>query len=534
MVKGKIKKGILVVAITLIVMVVVVIACISPIAKYLLEKYSVKYLGRVIKVEWIYLNPFTGYIHISHLRAYEANSDSLFLTADGVSAKYEVLKMLHKTYEISSISLNNPVGYIIQDGNVLNFSDLIERFRHKGMRDTIKREPVHFNILKIAVVNGEFHYIDKGIPINYFVKNVNIESTGKWWNVDSMIIKFALQSGTGSGDIKGNGAIEFDSVKYNLAAVVSKFDLKLINQYLQSLSNYGHLSGLLDANVKGRGSFKDGLNLDGSGYIAISDFHFGAKKGDDFAAFDKLVIEASEISPKNFRYYLDSAMLLHPYFKYERYDYLNNVERMFGKGGSRVKQANADYKDGKFNLIIQIGKYIEKLARNFMQSYYRIGRVAIYNGDIRFNDFSMRDEFSAGANSLNISADSIDRNNTRFLATLSTAVKPYGNITASLKMDPDDAGNFNLKYTLTQVPVSMFNPYVVSYTSFPLDRGTLNFNGFMDVEDSIIKSDNHLLIIDPHVTFRVKKKDAKWIPVPLIMSVIRSTGNAIDFEIPIA
>ena len=533
--RGKVKTAILIVVFTVIVIVSVIIACISPIAKYLVEKNSVKYLGRRVKIGWLYLNPFTGYLHISHLKVYEANSDSLFLTADGLSAKYEIFKMLHKTYEISSISLDRPVGYIIQDRREFNFSDLIERFSHKGIRDTsIYKEPVHFNILNIAVTNGEFHYIAQSIPVNYFIKNVNIESSGKWWNVDSMIIKFALQSGPGSGDIKGNGSMAFSDLHYSLSTTVTKFDLKLLEQYLHGLANYGHLSAFLDADVKARGSFKDGLDMEAAGYIAINDFHFGKKTGDDFASFDKLVINAEKISPKNYVYYLDSVMLSHPFFKYERYDYLNNIERMFGKGGSRIKEANTDYDAGKFNLIIEIAKYVKKLGKNFLQSYYKLGRIAIYNGDVKFNDYSLRDKFSIAASPLFLFADSIDKKHQRFKAALSSGIKPYGTIAVNLSLDPNDYGDFDLKYKILKVPVSMFNPYVVSYTSFPLDRGTLEFNGNMDVDDSIIKSENHLLIIDPRVAARLKKKDTKWIPVPLIMSFVRSAGNAIDFQIPIA
>src|SRR5579863_7639442 len=221
MVKGKIKRTIAISIITLLAVVVVVIACISPIAKYLIEKYSVKYLGRVIKMEWLYLNPFTGYIHIGKLKVYEANSDTLFLTADGLSAKYEIFKMLHKTYEISSISLNKPVGYIILNGKRLNFSDIIERFKSKHKPDPTKpKNPVHFNILNIAVTDGEFHFIQQNIPVNYFIKHLNAGSSGKWWNVDSMIIKFSLQSGSGSGTIHGNGAIDFDSLGYSLEATI--------------------------------------------------------------------------------------------------------------------------------------------------------------------------------------------------------------------------------------------------------------------------------------------------------------------------
>jgi len=79
----------------------------------------------------------------------------------------------------------------------------------------------------------------------------------------------------------------------------------------------------------------------------------------------------------------------------------------------------------------------------------------------------------------------------------------------------------------------MFNPYVISFTSFPLDRGTLEFNAQWHVLNGVIKSSNHLVLVDPRVSKRVRNKDTKWIPVPLIMAFVRERGNVIDYEIPI-
>jgi hypothetical protein len=41
-------------------------------------------------------------------------------------------------------------------------------------------------------------------------------------------------------------------------------------------------------------------------------------------------------------------------------------------------------------------------------------------------------------------------------------------------------------------------------------------------------------LIDPRVTKRVRNKDNKWIPVPLIMTFVRERGNVIDYQIPIS
>lgn len=535
MMKSKFTKGLLYTAIIFAVIFAITIACISPIAKYLVEKYDVKYLGREIKIGWLYLNPFTAYLHIGNLKIYEANSDSLFLTSDGLTVDFQLFKLLQKTYEINTVKLSNPVVRIIQNRKEFNFSDLIKRFTPKEKRDTTTpQNPVHFNLLNLEVNDGEFYYVEKSIPINYFIKRVNINSPGKWWYTDSMNVVFALESGPGSGKIKGDAAINFDSLRYRIATTIEHFDLRLINQYLQDLANYGNVSAFLDADIQATGSMEKELDINAKAFIVVSKFHFGKKAGDDFASFDKLVIDAQKISPKTFQYYIDSVMISKPFFVYERYDDLNNIEKMFGKGGSKIKQANAESDAGKFNLIIEIAKYSEKMAKNFLRSYYKINKVAIYNGDMKYNDFALREKFSLEANPLYLIIDSVDKNKKRFTAALRGNIQPYGKLNVNVSIDPNNYGNFNLQYKLLNIPVSLFNPYIVTYTSFPLDRGKLEFTGYMNVADSIIKSENHLLIIDPRVAKRIKKKDTKWLPVPLIMWFVRSSGNAVDFQIPIA
>ena len=83
----------------------------------------------------------------------------------------------------------------------------------------------------------------------------------------------------------------------------NKFDLKFIEQYLKDLVNYGNFSANLDADIKATGNFNDQENLNAKGLLAINDFHFGKNPDDDYASFDKLVLEINELSPKNHNIY---------------------------------------------------------------------------------------------------------------------------------------------------------------------------------------------------------------------------------------
>lgn len=535
-VNSKSKKTIITVISSIIITVIVIILLTSPIAKYLVEKNDVKYTGRQIKMGRVYVNPFTGRVHIRNLKIFESESqpalaegDSVFFSAKDLSANIAMLKLLSGTFEIKKITFDQPKGIIIQNKTDLNINDIIKKFT-PGNRGKASRS-FHFNILNIKIKNGEFHYREKVIPINYFIKEVNIESTGKYWNADTIGAKISFLSGTDTGSLKGNFTINFKNLDYRLAAVVQKFNLNFLGQYLNGLINYGTFSASLDADIKATGNFNDQENLNFRGLLTMNDFHFGKNPEDDYASFDKLVFKIDELSPKDHKYLFDSLSVIHPYVKYEVYDYLDNVQMMFGKSGDNISAAKAG--PSRFNLIFIIGDYIKVLAKNFFQSDYKINKLVIYNGCFTFNDYSAGEKFSIGANPLYVVADSVNKNNKWVSVSFKTGIQPYGNMSVDLSINPKASEDFDMQYHIQKLPASVFNPYLITYTYFPLDRGTIELNGTWKVRNGIIKSDNHLLVTDPHVLRQLRNKNAKLISSPLIMFLIRKRGKVIDYEIPI-
>jgi hypothetical protein len=513
--------------------VVVIILLISPIAKYLVEKYDEHYTGRQIRTSWVYVNPFTGYVHISHLKIYESKSgsekDSIFFSAKGVSANFSLLKLLSKTIEITELTLDQPRGIVIQNKKEFNFNDLIKLFTPEKSDSTPSK--VHFNILLIKVKSGEFYYHEKVTPVSYFIKNVNFESTGKRWNADTIAVKFSFLSGPGNGSAKGDLTINFKTLDYRVATIVEKFDLKPIEQYLKDLINYGNFSANLDAEIQATGNLTDEENLNTKGFIVLNDFHFGKNPDEDYASFDKLSLNIIKLNPKEHIYLFDSLSLSHPFFKYENYDYLDNIQTIFGKKGANISAVRSD--PAQFNLVLKIADYIKVLSRNFFRSDYKINKVAIYKGCIKYNDYSLSGKFSIEANPFYFIADSVNKDRERVKVSFKSGIQPYGNISVALSINPKDSSDFDMQYHLQRLPASMFNPYLITYTSFPLDRGTIELSGTWKVRNGIIKSENHLLVIDPRVNLRLRNNNTKWIPAPLIMFFIRERGNVIDYEIPI-
>ncbi len=498
----------------------------------MIEKYDEKYTGREITMDWVYVNPFSGYVHFNDLKIFESKSDSIFFSATGASINITMYKLFSKNFEISDISLDHPYGIVIKNKTQLNFSDLIERFSTKEETKTTSQSPFHFNIFNIKIAEGEIHYQEDSSTINYFIKDVNIESPGKQWDSDSIAAKISFLSGIGTGDLNGNMTINVNTLDYHFNALAHEFDLKIIEQYLSELINYGSFRANIDLNIRASGNFNDKENIDANGLLVVNDFHFGKTPTDDYTSFDKFTLLVNELNPQKHIYLIDSASLQHPYFKYELYDAnLDNIQTMFGNQGANVTAINRNPE--KFNLIIEIGKYVKVLAKNFFKSDYKINRLAIYNGDFKYNDYTLNEKFSADVTPIYAIADSINKSNQWVKANFRSGLKPYGNVDISLRINPQDSSDFDVTYHITKLPVAMFNPYLISYTSFPLNRGSLELNGSWNVRNDVIDSRNHLLIIDPRLTSRLKNKNIKWIPMRFLMFFIRERGNVIDFNVPI-
>jgi len=525
------KKPIIIVISSIIVIVVVAIIFVSPITKYLIEKYDVKYTGRQIKMDWVYVNPFTGYVHFSNLKIYEFKSDSIFISMKSLSGNISIIHLFSKSLKITNLTFDQPYVIIIQNKRKFNFDDFAVTFSSKGKADP-NAKPFHFYFQNIKIKDGHFYYRDLEMPVNYSIKNVNIESKDGWsWDNDVISANVAFLSGIGTGGMKGSYSMNLKTLNYILNVDVNKFDLKVFEQYIKAYANYGIFRAKLDANLKTFGCFKDAENINIHGQLAINDFHFGKTRVEDYLSFNKLVFNVTDVNPMKHRYVFDSMALIHPYYKYENYDYLDNIETMFGENGDKISAAWVD--TDRFNLIRKIAHYIKLLATNFFKSDYKINKLAIYKGDVIYNDFSLNEKFSLEANSLYVLADSVNNDLKLVKFTLKSGLKPYGNIGVNLNINPKDSSDFDMQYHVQNLPATLFNPYMIKYTSFPLDRGTIELNGVWNVRNGVIRSNNHLLLVDPRVNMRLKNKNFSWLPMRLVMFFTRENGNVIDYEIPI-
>lgn len=519
-------------AVAILLTVVALIVATSYLAKYYLEKYDTFLFGRETSIGWAYANPFTGYVNLHDVKIRELQGDSIFISAKSAAADFSMRKLMSKQVWMDELIVDHPFVKIYQKKDTLSFDDVIRKFTPDTTKSaTPTSNDWHVTLLDTRVISGEIHYYEKIIPINYFIKDVNIVGPGKTQDVDTISANFSFADGKGKGKMKGNFTINQKTLDYRFGLDVEAFDMEIIRQYIWELINYGMFHATLDAKIKTKGNFTSTRDVSAEGTLSLSNFHLGRTNEDAYIAFRKLSLAFDELNPSGKKYHFDSITLQSPYIKYEIFDSLDNVQALFGKEGKNISDVTSER--GRFNLVIEIGRYLKDISRNFFNSDFNVETLAVVDGQAVFNDFSTPEKFSIAAKPFTIHADSLNKKRDRVGITLKSRIEPYGDADFFLSINPKDSGDFDLKYTMEKVPVSIFNPYVISQTSFPLDKGTLELNGLWNVRNGRIQSNNHVLIIDPRTTKRRKNDDTKWMPMPLVMFLTRDVGNVMDFEIPI-
>ncbi|HEX2969124.1 MAG TPA: DUF748 domain-containing protein [Bacteroidales bacterium] len=499
--------------------IILLILIASPLTKYLAQKYDVRFTGREITIARAFVNPVAGSLSLTDFRMYGPNGDSVFVYAHKFKTNISILKLIAGVYEVSRISLVDPEVIITRDDTVFNFSDLIKKFTAGA--DTTKKEKItKFRIKNISLSDGKIQYREKKIPFSITLSEINFDSPGVSWDTDTITGIFSLAPGL--GNFSGNFMFNQKSFDYRASLYLSGFQIGQFKPYLDALAGKGNIAAILNFKINADGNAKQLMNAHANGNFDVRDFHFGADPDRDYMSVNRFLVSFRDINPGEKRFYFDSVLIEKPYILYEKYDTLDNFRRMFST--MLAKQSAEHVKDKTDTTTLFSG---------FSGSDYYLLSFALTDGKLEFNDYSLAEKFSMSVNPLTIKADTIDKSKRRVKMQFEGKINPYGTFASTLSMNPENEKNFDFKYNFRNIAATMFNPYIVTYSSYQLDHGTIEMHGDWSVRNGNIDALNHFTVINPQDTRRVKGKDAKRVPLPLIMAFVRERGSFIDYQIPV-
>ncbi len=503
---------------------------ISPITKYLIEKYDKEYTNREITIDKLWINLLTGSVRINGITIHELNGADSFFTATEIYLNVEEHKLLAGIYEIEKVSLNQASCVITRNGRKFNVDDMIEKLQSQNT-SSANSEPVQYKINSVKINNCSFTYDNIGVGNKMEIDQIDLQTNNIAWDVDQQLFnyKFRFKSG---GVIKGQTGINKKSLNYFTNIDIKQFDLHAWFYYLKDLMNIKALEGKITTTMVIKG------NLNEPEAVALKgDFNL-----DDFAVVDPLnnpilscklfEMNIDSIDIKAGRYQLQEIIFNQPFIKAELYNNGNNFLRLLNDTVSSIDEVVASSAE-EGNLFTMMVSYVEDIEKNYAVTNYSCDKIDIINGHVEFNDYTLNEHFNANITNLTMNARNLKRSNKQIELAATGILNQSGKLAADLKLDPLNFKNLKLDYTINDLRVSDFNPYMVYNVAFPFLGGIVVFKSSNQIDNNFLVSSNDLQIIKVELGGKVNDKPLYRLPMKLAISLLKDKNGDIKLNIPI-
>ncbi len=519
-----------------------VVIFISPIAKYLIEKNSEKYTGRVIRMAQFNINIFTGNVNISGFRMYEPDRKTVFIGFSHLRIDLELRPLLDQVYHIQHLVVDDPDIRITQKGSTFSFDDILKKFIP---RDSVKTKPspsdtvpTKYFLDDILVNGGKFSYANSDFQLDAQLQKLMLRIPQYAWNTKEVCIVygFLLRSG---GKFKGKLNLNLDNLDFSDDLQVDNFNLAVTKPYLTPYLKIKRFDGLLSVDVATRGNFNDPQAIAIKGKGSIYKFSITDEKDKKIIGFKLFSIGFDSLNIKQNQWRFGDILLDEPSFSFELFPQGNNFTQMMVMSADSTSAASQDLAGGagaasaQFNPFVMLADYVSTLAKQVIITDYRIRRFSITGGEVEFRDHTLNEEFALELKQFFVDVQQINPSKGRATADFSTTINRDGFMSANISINPLDLLDFDLTYELKNVAVVDYNPYSIFHIAYPFKTGKLNYSGTVAVKNHQIKMENKMFVEKIYLGKKVPNNTAMALPVKLALAIMRDKNGNINLVVPV-
>ncbi len=522
------RKGLLLIVISLVSLILVVALAISPITKSVLENHSKEYFGRKVSMNDLSLNILSGRLKVSDFTIYEADDTTPFVTLNLFDVNVNLKKLLTKTCEIESILFSNLTINVTQNGEKFNFTDILNMLSDTTASAT-DTTPSNWGIIlnDVELSHSNIHYQDKRVGSEWNLEDISIIIPG----IDLSYIQANMglrlnffDGGKLETDVKYNA----EKSLYNLHVNVQNFKITPILPYLQQTLNVDSLAGTCTTNLYITGSTEHLLNCDANGFLKFRSVSLRDTQQKNIVAIDSIFSEISHIDLINNKVELNTVVVSGLSSYYEIINKNTDNISLLIKQNSLLDNTTSK-KSGKAATAQSTKKKTSKPLD------VRIKNVSVTNSSFKYIDNTLPQPFNYKINNIAVSINNFDLNQNNEVE-LSALLQNSGKVKIKWIGNLNDISNQNISVSLKNLNLKPFSPYSLALFGNAITEGHLSIQSQNIITNNTLNGVNNINIFNPKFGDKNRMIQAEYNNVPLKLGiyVLTDKSNNANFDLPVS
>ncbi len=524
--KKGVKKGLKITAWvfgSLLLLIVIATLLVSPIAKSYINSHGEELVGRKIQVEDVTINVYSGHVALLGLKLFEDNGADVFASFDTLDVDASLFKLLNSTVQLNHVTLAGLNVHMLKEGDTFNFQSLIDHFASdEPDTDTTPSDWV-IKIYNIRLSHAQMRFDDLADNKHWNLPDINLLVPGFILGGDEASnggLHIAFADG---GDLNIEADYNEQNGSYNLAANLSNFKLKNLEEPAADFIHFNKLAGSVDIHLKASGDIGEIAKSHISGNLALNNLDL-QNNGSHVAELKKLAVAINSINLNDNHFDIQSLTLDGFNATYEQWSDYSNIDQLIKSSGSSSPKADSS----------ETPKDTTKPVVHENSLAITLHQLSVTNSSLSYVDHTLPDPFTFPVTNLNIEATNLTfsgSNNANLHATLPGG----GHLMVKWQGDIDHwKQHQDLFISVKGLDMKQLSPWCVYFTGNPIEDGTFSFTSRNTINNSNINGKNKLDIYKVRVASRRDDVEPQQkLPLKTALYLLKDKDDKILFDVPI-
>lgn len=530
-------KVLLIILGSLILLLAVLSVCIGPIAKPILEKHSKELCHRVVTMDKLRVNLFTGSVGIYGFRALEEDDITPFMSFNSLKVNIDVISLLAKKVKLRYIKLDGPVINVTQDGMIFNFSDIIEFYRPEHPDTTPSKWLV--DLRRIALTQGNICYADLQMNSSLCMKDINVEIPRLCFGRGNSDAAMRLLFENG-GELDVKMAYGMDQTDFVIYMNLKDFNVDPVEPYLRQWVNFKDVAGKLSADLSVKGKMKHILDLDASGNLTLRDFNMDADHFDHVVTLDRLSVDVEQLNLEKKIYHIEKVELDALKVNFEINKYGSSFSTLFPSDTVPVQDVSdkaskkKEKRRGKKTKAVETEIVEAENVTTNLPPDIKLQHLVLNGCEVDFTDRTLKE----GVMSLPVSNITVDAHNlsssTRSTASLYAHFGKTGEFHCKWDGYLANKGSQIIDLEIKDLQMQELSPYCLHYFAYPISKGVLVYKGKTIIQNKLLDSKNHIDMYNLVVEKKNKNIDPEYkLPLQAAAYVLTDMSGRAKIDLPV-